>query len=67
MKRACPFHGCKRLVKPEFFSCAPHWYSLNKLEQDEIYAAYDAWKRGAIDGPTLRQRQQAVLGERGTA
>jgi len=63
MSRICPFTGCGRRIPPELFACGPHWYSLNKDQQRRIYACYDAWGTGEIDGAELRRLQQAVLDE----
>lgn len=61
--RHCPFDGCDKVISPEIFACRPHWFSLTKRLQSEVWAAYRAWQRGQIDGEELRRRQQAVLDE----
>ncbi len=61
--RVCPFNGCGKVIAAEMFACGKHWYDLNRGQQKEIYAAYDDWKKGSIDGVQLRARQQAVLDE----
>jgi hypothetical protein len=65
--RICPFHGCGTEIPDEVFACRPHWFSLTAGERSEIWAAYRAWQRGDIDGNTLWERQQAVLGTKGKA
>jgi hypothetical protein len=65
--RKCPFHNCGKEIPEERFACAPHWFSLTKEEQAEIYAAYRAYQRDEIGVEGLRRRQQAVLGDRGSA
>lgn len=66
--RRCPFHGCDQVLPDYLFACRPHWFSLNAKERAEIHAAYDDYMADEGAGvETLRQRQQAVLGTRGTA
>jgi hypothetical protein len=65
--RKCPFHGCEKRIPDERFACGPHWFSLNSEEKAEIHATYQAYLNEFIGVEELRERQQAVLGERGSA
>lgn len=59
--RQCPFDGCAELIPPFRFACLRHWRSLLRTEQDEIWAAWRAYKKGDIRPDELRRRQLAVL------
>lgn len=63
----CPFTGCEKTVPDNIFACRGHWFSLNKTEQAEIHAAYNDYMEDRIGMEELRDRQQAVLGLRGSA
>jgi hypothetical protein len=65
--RMCPFTGCNKNMPDNMFACRSHWFSLNKAEQREIHDAYDDYMAGVIDIERLRDRQQSVLGLRGSA
>lgn len=65
--RQCPFTNCERTVPDTVFACRQHWFSLTKPERDEIWAAYRDYQDGIIGVEGLRDRQQAVLGLRGSA
>lgn len=61
--RQCPFRGCRCRIDSRFFACGPHWYALSEAHKRRIFAAYDAWRKGHIDGLELRRRQGDVLRE----
>lgn len=66
--RYCPFNGCGAELPEHLFACRLHWQSMSLSDRQEINDAYTAYM--ADDGISLtelRQRQQAVLGDRGTA
>ena len=65
--RRCPFTNCDKTVPDNIFACRGHWFSLNKGEQAEIYASYGDYTAGIINVEELRDRQQAILGLRGSA
>lgn len=65
MKRRCPFGNCTRRIPSRLFACAYHWFTLTKADQAAIYAAYEDFRNGVIDGNQLRDRQQGILKERG--
>jgi hypothetical protein len=65
--RICPFHGCTETIGDHLFSCVRHWSSLSRQHQQTIRAAYADYVAGNIGVEKLREVQQGILGERGTA
>lgn len=65
--RQCPFNNCERQVPDHIFACRKHWYSLNQAHRAEIVEAYNQYLQNVIGIEELRERQQKVLGTRGTA
>lgn len=65
--RICPFDGCLEKLADSTFACRRHWYSLTKAERDAIWSAYNSYMANRIGMEELRERQQAILGQRGTA
>ena len=65
--RKCPFHGCERQIPDSVFACRPHWFSLNKADKTRIHDVYNAYTSDQLTVDELRQAQQEVLGDRGTA
>lgn len=63
--RVCPFHGCARPIRADLFACARHWRTLSPAEQREIHRAHQDYLDDHIPLAELRERQQAVLGDRG--
>ena len=59
--RQCPFTNCTRKIDPSLFACGGHWRSVPTALRRVVHAAYNDWKRGKIDGDTLRKIQQNVL------
>lgn len=65
--RICPFTGCKRLIADYLFACRNHWVTLTNDEKRTIFAGYTDYMDRKISLAEFRERQQKVLGERGTA
>jgi hypothetical protein len=65
--RQCPFDECKATIDDSKFACARHWFQLSQNDRQTIHAAYADYQAGNIDVDKLREVQQEVLGERGTA
>ncbi len=65
--RKCPFNGCEEELPDTRFSCRLHWYALNLTDRHTIQEAYANYLSHDISLVELRQRQQEVLGDRGTA
>lgn len=65
--RICPFGGCLKEIPQSLFACRKHWGSLNSKERAEVWAIYDSWLNEEIGWEEVRQRQQSILGVRGTA
>lgn len=40
-KHHCHWPGCFSLVKPQFWGCMPHWYSLPRELRAMIWATYN--------------------------
>jgi hypothetical protein len=63
LMRRCPFTHCTRVIGSEYFSCKPHWFKLNREQQDEINAGYRAWKSGQQSITWLRRLQARIVKE----
>lgn len=61
--RTCPFDGCSIQIPDGRFACGPHWYSLNKDQQNRIWAAYKCYQQGKINLRALRLLQAQVIYE----
>lgn len=65
--RACPFHRCGKKLPDRIFCCGRHWRQIATADRWTITDAYAAYQRGMITITELREIQQKVLGNRGTA
>lgn len=65
--RQCPFTGCGTKIGDEVFACRTHWFSLKSHERGTIKQAYRQYVEDLIDVEKLREIQQKILGDRGTA
>jgi hypothetical protein len=61
----CCWNECGEKINATMFLCTKHWRALNKTDQRLIYQMYREYTEGSITVGQLRERQQAVLGERG--
>lgn len=65
--RQCPFSGCGLKIGDEIFACRRHWFSLTRQQRGQIKIAYAQYVEGEIGVEKLREIQQKILGDRGTA
>lgn len=61
--RECPFNACNKTIPDDRFACPRHWFSLNKDQQNRIWAAYRAYLGSHITIDDLRVEQRIVLRE----
>jgi hypothetical protein len=61
--RTCPFPGCGATIPDTLFACRPHWFSLAKVHQHQIWRAYESYQSGTMDVEELRAVQQFILDE----
>lgn len=57
----CPFRGCTRMVKTEYFACGPHWHSLRKDLQNKVYSAWDSYLQGRSGIVALLRIQDEIM------